>query len=171
MTADNASNNNVLIDELGDLDNSFAGRANQVRCFAHIINLIAKSILRQFEVTKGRTSDDTADEKTADILADLAAGLDLEDEPVYPMELSEDEDEKDGAGEGGEGEESDEVDVDDVDGWIDEREDLSDEEREELRESVLPLKLALAKVCLRTYMVLGPFSHFCTATKALRLHQ
>lgn len=48
----------------------------------------------------------------------------------------------------GEGEGSGEMcdSSDDVDGWVDERENLTEEEREELRASVLPVKLILAKV-------------------------
>ena len=46
---DNASNNDVMIEELEHLLNDFPGAANQMRCFAHIINLVVKSILRQFD--------------------------------------------------------------------------------------------------------------------------
>ena len=72
------------------------------------------------------------------MLADLAAGVDLE-------ELDTDQPDH------GNGEEAWLRVDDDVDGWIDKRDDLSDEEREDLRESVLPVKLALAKVTLATY--------------------
>jgi hypothetical protein len=42
FTADNASNNNTLIDELGDLLDGFQGSLARVRCFAHILNLVVK---------------------------------------------------------------------------------------------------------------------------------
>jgi hypothetical protein len=40
--ADNALNNNTLVDELGKLLNGFQGSLTRVRCFAHILNLIVK---------------------------------------------------------------------------------------------------------------------------------
>jgi hypothetical protein len=42
FTADNASNNNTLVDELADLLNGFQGSLTRVRCFAHILNLAVK---------------------------------------------------------------------------------------------------------------------------------
>jgi hypothetical protein len=39
---DNASNNNTLIDELGELLVGFQGSLMQVQCFAHILNLMVK---------------------------------------------------------------------------------------------------------------------------------
>ena len=42
FTADNASNNNTLVDELGDLLDGFQGPLTRVRCFAHILNLVVK---------------------------------------------------------------------------------------------------------------------------------
>lgn len=62
------------------------------------------------------------------MLAELAADIDLED--VGGMDVGE----------------KNAVD-DDMDGWIDERDSLTEEEeRRELRESVLPVMLVLAKV-------------------------
>jgi hypothetical protein len=42
FTADNASNNNTLVDELGQLLDGFGGSPARVRCFAHILNLVVK---------------------------------------------------------------------------------------------------------------------------------
>lgn len=39
---DNASNNNTLVDELGQLLDGFGGSLSRVRCFAHILNLVVK---------------------------------------------------------------------------------------------------------------------------------
>lgn len=36
------SNNNTLVDELSELLNGFHGSLSQVRCFAHILNLVVK---------------------------------------------------------------------------------------------------------------------------------
>lgn len=47
FTADNTSNNNTLIDELGDLLDGFQGSLTRVRCFAHILNLMVKVCITQ----------------------------------------------------------------------------------------------------------------------------
>ncbi len=44
----------VLLQHLLD---DFPGAANQTRCFAHIINLVVKSILRQFDVPKTKAKE------------------------------------------------------------------------------------------------------------------
>ena len=54
-----------MIEHLATLIESFPGTANQTRCFTHILNLIAKSVLRQFEAPKskgGKVLDDAARE-------------------------------------------------------------------------------------------------------------
>ena len=133
-----------MVASLAEAEPSFSGAANQVRCFAHIVNLVAKTILRQFEIVKpnskskdGRAGGAVDAEGAEEVyvhaaenamLAEILAGVNLEG-------AVDEEDNVDG------------LDVDDdVDGWVDEREDLTQEEREELRESVLPVKLVLAKV-------------------------
>ena len=52
MTCDNASNNDVMIEELQECIPEFAGSASHTHCFLHIVNLIAKSLLRQFDAQK-----------------------------------------------------------------------------------------------------------------------
>ncbi|KAG1831813.1 hypothetical protein EV424DRAFT_1272437, partial [Suillus variegatus] len=52
VTCDNASNNNVMIEDLAALVPEFAGSASHTRCFLHTINLIAKSLIREFDVAK-----------------------------------------------------------------------------------------------------------------------
>jgi hypothetical protein len=93
ITTDNASNNNMLIDELGDLLEGFQGSLTRVRCFAHILNLVVKvgvvpfiyiflvltlsrkSILSQFS-QKTKVSEDTTEE------AEDTAALDSLDEDL-----------------------------------------------------------------------------------------
>ena len=41
-----------MIEHLTILINTFPGATNQTQCFAHILNLVAKSILCQFEAPK-----------------------------------------------------------------------------------------------------------------------
>ena len=51
VTADNASNNN-MIKHLAVVIDTFPGAPNQTQCFAHILNLVAKTVLHQFEGLK-----------------------------------------------------------------------------------------------------------------------
>jgi hypothetical protein len=55
-----------MIVELMDLICNFPGEANRTRCFAHIINLVAKSLLRQFDIPnkKADSALDEAEKKT-----------------------------------------------------------------------------------------------------------
>lgn len=49
---DNASNNNVMVDDLKALVPTFGGSTSHIRCFLHTVNLVAKSLIREFDVTK-----------------------------------------------------------------------------------------------------------------------
>jgi hypothetical protein len=114
-----------MIAELEDLLHDFPGAANRTRCFTHLLNLVAKSIIKQFDVPKAQA--DEALDDVARELAGLAVDLDIEEE--ISREESDDEDEDDN-----------------VEGWTDIREELSDEEREALDESLRPVRLVLVKV-------------------------
>ncbi|KAG2010401.1 hypothetical protein CC2G_013230 [Coprinopsis cinerea AmutBmut pab1-1] len=48
FVSDNGSNNDTLVEELSRLLPSFGGKSFRVRCFAHIINLVAKAVLSPF---------------------------------------------------------------------------------------------------------------------------
>ena len=49
MNADNASPSDVMVDNLAVLVPWFQGQASRVHCFTHIINLVAKSLLKPFD--------------------------------------------------------------------------------------------------------------------------
>ena len=38
-----------MVDSLGDSVDAFKGAGTRVRCFLHILNLVAKSLIRQFD--------------------------------------------------------------------------------------------------------------------------
>jgi hypothetical protein len=122
ITCDNASNNDTMIDELADLLDDFPGPANQTRCFTHVLNLVVKSIIRQFDSPKSKT-DKNLNEATNELFS-LAGNLEFDED-------DEGEDE-----------------ADNVEGWIDERTLMTQEEVEKLDESVEPLRLLLMKVKL-----------------------
>jgi hypothetical protein len=46
-----------MIDELCALLAAFPGAENQTCCFAHIINLIAKTVIQQFDIPKAREGE------------------------------------------------------------------------------------------------------------------
>ena len=115
-----------MINELVDLLPSYPGAANQCRCFLHIVNLIAKTLLKQFKVPKKDV--DIALDAAEQELLELAAGSDMEKLAMMV---------KGGLG--------DNEDVDNMDGWINELNVLSDDEIEELCQSIQPVRLVLIK--------------------------
>jgi hypothetical protein len=125
-----------MIDELVDLLPNFPGPANRCRCFLHIVNLVAKTLLRQFEVPKKDIN--AALDAAEQALLDLSAGTDMEEMVTMA--------------EGGLGDNSD---ADDIDGLVNEMDELSEEEGKELHQKILPVRLVLVKVrkdsTLRTY--------------------
>ncbi|KAF8873647.1 hypothetical protein CPB84DRAFT_1657788, partial [Gymnopilus junonius] len=48
MTADNATNMDTLSEHLAQQVPAYSA-VNRTRCFLHILNLVAKSLLRQFD--------------------------------------------------------------------------------------------------------------------------
>ena len=127
ITCDNASNNDTMVDALKDRLENFPGKSNCTCCFNHIVNLIAKSVIHQFNApkTKGNESFD-------DVLREL-------------MVTAEDLDEEEAAMR--EGEESDnESDNDNVDGFVNELEEMSEEEQKELDKNIQPIRRVLVKV-------------------------
>ncbi|KAG2085569.1 uncharacterized protein F5147DRAFT_527472, partial [Suillus discolor] len=64
LTGDNASSNDTLTTELAKHVDSFSGALSRTRCFLHIVNLIAKSIIKLFDVPKKEQArlDDEAPE-------------------------------------------------------------------------------------------------------------
>ncbi|KAL1936981.1 hypothetical protein VTO73DRAFT_2438 [Trametes versicolor] len=134
LACDNVSANDVMTEVLGERVPSFEGSLGRVRCFAHVINLVVKTLLRQFDVPKAKSSKEVDEEDEE--LYELADGDDEEDE-------GEGEDEIDGEGEfllptGAEG-------GDDDEGWVDEVAAMTDEERAEFQRKVRPVRLCLTK--------------------------
>src|ERR1700761_2021172 len=106
-----------MIAELANLLDDFPGPANQTWCFTHILNLVVKSVIRQFDLPKSKgdkSLDDTAKE-----LLSLAGNIEFEEDESARRA----------------GKEGDEHEDDNLDGWIDERPQMTDVELEELDES------------------------------------
>jgi hypothetical protein len=135
-----------MIEEMASLLENFPGAANQTRCFLHILNLTAKSILQQFEIPKkkktgdgggdgdGEGGDDGGKKYLSKALNELMAlSNEIEDEPTVT-----------GVEDGDEG--TDLRVEDDEDGLEDEREVLSEEEIAQLEADLIPVRLMLTKV-------------------------
>ena len=99
-----------MIEELSKILRDFPGETNHTQCFLHIVNLIAKQPLKQFDIPC-KDADSALNESEKELFS-LAAGIDIE-EMVTAAEK--------GAGAGSK-------DNNDMDGWVDEMEELDAEE-------------------------------------------
>ena len=124
-----------MIEELANLLDDFPGPANQTRCFLHILNLVVKSIIRQFDLPKSKKTSDDGDEDNPMLdaammeLLKLTGDIDLEEEITAST---------------GDGDDS--VEDDDDEGWIDEHDEMTEAELNELAINVQPVRLLLTKV-------------------------
>ena len=122
---DNASNNNVMIDKLAYLVLKFSRRASYTQCFLHTINLVAKSLIWEFDVTK-KDADcvwSVQAEPEDNELVDLGSDIEREDREEVDEELE-----------------------DNSEGWIDEVQVMEEEEAVKLHRNICPIKLVLLKV-------------------------
>lgn len=124
--------------ELANLIDEFPGAANQTRCFMHILNLVVKSIIRQFDLPNSEI-DKVLNDATKELLS-LAGNIEFEED-----ELSRD------------GEDGIAGEEDNVEGWIDERTLMDEEDLNTLDESVKPVRVLLTKV--RQYYSIHNYLH------------
>ena len=129
VTCDNTSNNDTMITELGHMLTKFSP-VNCTHCFAYILNLVVKSLLKQFDVKHEKKDDDDFNEDKQSLLA-LAENIDKEE-----LTMVQENDTEDGEYE----------DDDSLEGWVDEVEALMPDEWEQLEESIWPIKKMLVKV-------------------------
>jgi hypothetical protein len=122
-----------MIDELAELLPNFPGHPNQTRCFTHVLNLVVKSILSQFDLPKAQ-GDRALDDGAEEILR-LSRDLEAEILAVAATATAD-------------GDDDDDEDDDNVDGWVDEREEMTEEQLDELEACVQPIRLLLIKVGL-----------------------
>jgi hypothetical protein len=114
-----------MIDELNGIVASFQVDVSHVRCFNHVIALVAKWLIHQFDVLKG-VADDAALDDVEQMLRELAEGIDNEE---YHMQAEQDADN----------------DEDSMDKGGLEELNLSHEELDKLDENTWPVKLVLVK--------------------------
>lgn len=122
-----------MVEALEDLLEIFPGDSNRTRCFDHIVNLIAKSVIQQFDIPKAK-----GNQSFDDVLRELMVSAeDLDQEEVATREgecWSDDVDSED----------------DKLDGWVNEREDMSEMEQTELDDNIQPVRRVLVKVSMAT---------------------
>ncbi|KAF8812016.1 hypothetical protein BYT27DRAFT_7070339, partial [Phlegmacium glaucopus] len=127
-----------MIEHLAVLIHMFPGAANHTQCFAHILNLVAKSVPRQFEAPKAK-----GEKAMDDAARELAAVLDeLDDNQTEGLESGGN---KGGDLEGNSDEDDDVVD-DDEDGLPDERDEMEEDKVANLEASIKPIQAVLTKV-------------------------
>ncbi|PPR01789.1 hypothetical protein CVT24_001704 [Panaeolus cyanescens] len=155
LATNNATNNDVMVSRLEDMDNSFSS-VNHTRCFLHINNLIGQAFVQQFDPPKKGTHTATDDESTQYSLEDTTdeklleqLAVELEDEERLVQKAVEDDDEEES--------------VDDarIDEWEQEILALSQAEWKHLEESLRPVRLVLAKVSMDLY---GDSQYLTTST-------
>ena len=101
---------------------------NRTQCFNHILNLVAKSLLKQFDIHQSDSSRQEDDEERS--LLEFAGNID-EEERTMAQENDEDEDMEED---------------DSLEGWVDETKALTDKKREKLDELTRPVRRMLVKV-------------------------
>ncbi|KAF9470558.1 hypothetical protein BDN70DRAFT_939604 [Pholiota conissans] len=116
---------------------------------------VAKSLLKQFDVKPKKHVDgnDMGDSDDEHDLEALAAGLD-DEERIIAQELNEDEDEDD--------------EEDDVEGWVNEMEELMEDEQQELLKSICPLRKLAFKIIHSTTILL-PAGKACLEAACLAI--
>ncbi|KAK6977237.1 ribonuclease H-like domain-containing protein [Favolaschia claudopus] len=129
ITADNASSNDTMMTHLETLLPSFSADLDRMRCFAHVINLVAKSLLKMFDPpkkddgTSDKNRDDDADDDEPDGLLDLDELL----EELHDLERTAPE-------------------QDDTDDIFDEVAQMLDNDRTFFLESTKEIRSALSKI-------------------------
>jgi hypothetical protein len=135
-----------MIEHMQLMLKNFPGEDNRVRCFNHIVNLVAKSLLKLFDVpstkSKGPAGNNDSNIDAAErALQELAADLEVEDLRTQLGNFQ---------AEGDEGCDNEDVNVDEI-------AKMTPVEAAEFRRSVLPVRKALVKVqrLLYTYFIVN----------------
>lgn len=121
-----------MIREMAERIAHFAGDPSHVRCFAHIIALVAKSMLRQFDPPakrkkkRGAPGDGEEEDDVDELLRELEAALEAEEATAREAEETEEQD--------------------DEEGWVNELAQMSEAERLLHEDDVRPVRLGLIKV-------------------------
>ena len=120
-----------MVDELAGRLKEFPGATNRTRCFTHIINLVVKGIMYQFDVPSKKSGAFT--DERAEAYHMIAGDIEM-DELLTQVESENSQEDKDGP-------------LHDNDkGWIDEWDNMAEEDVDKLEDSMRPLQYLLTKV-------------------------
>ena len=122
-----------MICQLEKLIDEFKGQECQTRCFTHILNLVAKSIIQQFDVPKAQANKVFDEATTA--LIELAGDIDTEEQEMAESRDDSDDDDND----------------ENVEDWVDETVDMTVEHLATLNKSAQPVRLMLVKVRIEIF--------------------
>jgi hypothetical protein len=128
ITCNNASSNDTMIMSLSEIITSFAGDSKRTQCFNHIITLVAKRLISQFDISKMDVNAAIDEAKKG--LSDLTAGMDIEEMLTWSVQDVNDDDNDDNDNDKDKGQEL----------------EISAEARAKLNASMCPVKLVLVKV-------------------------
>lgn len=142
-----------MTNEMDNLLPAFS-HVNRTRCFTHILNLIAKSMLKLFDIQKPKRKpanlkDGLSDEERelAEKEEDERALAALDEDERELLALAEDiDDEERTMRQENDVEDETQEDDDDDDGWVDEVEELTEAERLRLKNEIRPVSRVLVKV-------------------------
>ncbi|KAK7015603.1 ribonuclease H-like domain-containing protein, partial [Favolaschia claudopus] len=141
ITCDNASPNDTMCQNLENRLDGFNAEKNRTRCFDHVGNLVAKSLLKMFDAPKkkGEGSEPAAPGDGDRDEDEANDGLDLDEllAELNDMERTDD-------------------DSDDV---FDELAQMLEEDREQFLEQTKEIRSALIKVCRLFFMEANKFNH------------
>ena len=115
VTCDNASNNDTMVACMVQLLPTFAGKASRTQCFLHIVNLVAKTLMRQFDMQPNGGAHE-ADEIREQIR-----------EPEKDAELDDMDD-------------VNQLDDQNNEGWVDEMEELTQAQQDNVIKGIQPIR-------------------------------
>lgn len=124
-----------MIKDLAALVPEFAGSASHTRCFLHTINLVAKSLIREFDVAKKEANGalDGKDVEVANEIDELRKDDENEEDVIVLQDLDDNEL------------------TDNDEGWVDDVKLLPADEHNKLQKNIRPVKLILLKVSIQKH--------------------
>ena len=152
VTCDNTSANDKMVESMAEIMADFSGEANRARCLAHIVNLVAKIILRQFDMSKKKKKKNLPNE--TDTAGDANKAMEDEDPDDFDEQEERilDKEEK----EMEEGDDDDDVEEDStsLSRDVEIMEAAMEDEIEEVVRNVKPVRQVLYKVIILLFFYL-----------------
>ena len=149
-----------MVEKLAEIMSDFAGEANRARCLAHIVNLVAKIILRQFDKSKKKKKKNVPEKPTGNVANDTENNdkelEDLGDDDDDEERVLDKEEKEMDEGNDDEGKDGDsDVDVVKLARDIEIIEEAMEEEIEGAVGEVKPVRQVLYKVCTHPTLVIS----------------